>query len=95
MTSRLLFKKRLEGTRSHRGEQSFGQSKLHDDTQGYDCLYISIHYGVLDRTNGFCRRGKDHSHSMVAGGFEEMSYTTRLMPRTSLLMRLEMRPRSS
>ena len=28
-----------------------------------------------------------HSHSMVSGGFEVMSYTTRLMPRTSLMMR--------
>ena len=30
-----------------------------------------------------------HSHSIVAGGLPEMSYTTRLMPRTSLMMRLE------
>jgi hypothetical protein len=38
---------------------------------------------------------RPYSHSMVAGGFEEMSYTTRLMPRTSLMMRDEMRARSS
>ena len=30
-----------------------------------------------------------YSHSIVAGGLPEMSYTTRLMPRTSLMMRLE------
>ncbi len=30
-----------------------------------------------------------HSHSIVAGGFELMSYTTRLMPRTSFVMREE------
>lgn len=36
-----------------------------------------------------------HSHSIVAGGLEEISYTTRLTPRTSLIMRLEMRPKSS
>ena len=30
-----------------------------------------------------------HSHSIVAGGFELMSYTTRLMPRTSFTMRDE------
>lgn len=30
-----------------------------------------------------------HSHSMVAGGLPEMSYTTRLMPRTSLMMRFD------
>lgn len=29
---------------------------------------------------------KAHSHSIVAGGFEEMSYTTRLQPRTSLMI---------
>lgn len=28
-----------------------------------------------------------HSHSIVAGGFPEMSYTTRDMPATSLMMR--------
>ena len=32
---------------------------------------------------------------MVAGGFEEMSYTTRLMPRTSLMMRFDIRARTS
>src|SRR5690606_40696640 len=31
---------------------------------------------------------RNHSHSIVAGGLPEMSYTTRLMPRTSLMMRL-------
>ena len=30
-----------------------------------------------------------YSHSMVAGGLLEMSYTTRLHPRTSLMMRLD------
>src|SRR5689334_20957259 len=33
--------------------------------------------------------GDGHSHSMVAGGFDEISSTTRLMPRTSLIIRLE------
>ena len=36
-----------------------------------------------------------HSHSIVAGGFPEMSYTTRLIPRTSLMMRFDTRPSSS
>ena len=31
----------------------------------------------------------DYSHSMVAGGFEEMSYATRLIPGTSLITRVE------
>jgi hypothetical protein len=30
-----------------------------------------------------------HSHSMVAGGLPETSYTTPVMPRTSLMIRLE------
>src|SRR5690606_15260732 len=36
-----------------------------------------------------------HSHSMVPGGFDVMSYTTRFTPRTSLMIRDETRPRSS
>ena len=34
-----------------------------------------------------------HSHSMVPGGLEVMSYTTRLKPRTSLMMRLFILPK--
>src|SRR6476619_8284576 len=41
------------------------------------------------------RPGFGHSHSMVAGGFELMSYTTRLTPGTSLTMRYEILPRTS
>lgn len=36
-----------------------------------------------------------HSHSMVAGGFPEMSYTTRLIPRTSLMIRFDTCPSNS
>src|SRR3954466_15871523 len=36
-----------------------------------------------------------HSHSMVAGGLELMSYTTRLTPGTSLTIRAEIFPRTS
>ena len=36
-----------------------------------------------------------YSHSIVLGGFEEMSYTTRFTPRTSLVMRDETRARKS
>jgi hypothetical protein len=36
-----------------------------------------------------------HSHSIVPGGFEVMSYTTRLIPRTSLMMRVATLPRKS
>ena len=36
-----------------------------------------------------------YSHSIVAGGFDEMSYTTRLTPGTSLTIRDEILPRTS
>lgn len=36
-----------------------------------------------------------YSHSIVAGGLDVMSYTTRLTPSTSLMMRLEVRPSKS
>ena len=36
-----------------------------------------------------------HSHSIVAGGFDETSYVTRLMPRTSLMMRVAALPKNS
>ncbi len=42
---------------------------------------------------GLCRT-PDHSHSIVAGGFPEMSYTARLIPRTSLMIRFDTRPSS-
>ena len=37
----------------------------------------------------------DYSRSMVLGSLEEMSSATRLMPRVSLMMRLEMRASTS
>ena len=40
-------------------------------------------------------RAPDHSHSIVEGGLDEMSKTTRLMPLTSLMIRLLIVPRRS
>jgi len=40
-------------------------------------------------------RRLSYSHSIVEGGFDEMSYTTRLTPGTSLTIRLLMAPRTS
>jgi len=37
----------------------------------------------------------NYSHSIVAGGFELMSYTTRFTPATSLMIRVEMRAKRS
>lgn len=36
-----------------------------------------------------------HSHSIVAGGLDEMSYATRLIPGTSLMIRLEILSKTS
>jgi hypothetical protein len=35
-----------------------------------------------------------HSHSIVPGGFDVMSYTTRLTPFTSLMMRVAVSPKN-
>lgn len=40
-------------------------------------------------------RASNHSHSIVDGGLELMSRATRFTPRTSLMMRLEMRSMTS
>ncbi|VWC91831.1 hypothetical protein BLA50215_01963 [Burkholderia lata] len=49
---------------------------------------------LLPTDAGWCRT-PDHSHSIVAGGLPEMSYTTRLIPRTSLMIRFDARPSSA
>src|SRR5579862_5425346 len=49
-------------------------------------IHPFTHSHIHPFTHVYCRR---YSHSIVAGGFELMSYTTRLMPRTELTMRLE------
>ena len=36
-----------------------------------------------------------YSHSIVPGGFDVMSYVTRLIPRHSLMMRLATRPKNA
>ena len=40
-------------------------------------------------------RALTHSHSIVPGGFDVMSYTTRFTPLTSLMMRVATRPRKA
>src|SRR5579883_1148612 len=47
--------------------------------------------GVFGSDSG----SSDYSHSIVPGGLDVMSYTTRLMPRTSLTIRLEILFRTS
>jgi hypothetical protein len=40
-------------------------------------------------------KGGHYSHSIVAGGLLDMSYTTRLTPRTSLIILFDMMPSTS
>jgi hypothetical protein len=51
------------------------------------CLRVPV--SVLPRVR------RTYSHSMVLGGLDEMSKTTRFTPFTSLMIRLDMMPRSS
>ncbi len=53
----------------------FGDGDFHDGN--LDHLMVQIKRGCLP-----------HSHSIVPGGFEVTSYTTRLTPFTSLMMRV-------
>lgn len=50
-------------------------------------LFKSTTYEDFSMAGDSPRRTRFHSHSMVAGGFELTSYVTRLMPRTSLMIR--------
>ena len=50
---------------------------------------------LRSRTIGHPCAAKNYSHSMVPGGLLVMSYVTRLMPRTSLMMRVAVSPRNS
>jgi len=74
---------------SHTGNQT-----LHPIMNIYHaCAENSMTGETRGQTGGFPRftlRLVPYSHSMVPGGLEVMSYTTRLMPRTSLTIRLEM-----
>lgn len=63
-----------------------------------DILGENTLVSAVDRVNDAAQRrndslltgsGRGYSHSMVAGGLPEMSYTTREMPGTSLTMRRE------
>src|SRR6185312_4726531 len=53
-------------------------------------LHVDIAGVLHNRRSCPCLRVPCYSHSIVAGGFELTSYTTRFTPSTSLMMRLEM-----
>ena len=54
---------------------------------------------VIPQARSACRDlsalGRTYSHSMVAGGFELTSYTTRFTPSTSLMIRVDIRASTS
>src|SRR5574337_28345 len=54
---------------------------------------LSTSYGGLQDAVGYPRKGQNHSHSIVPGGLLVTSYTTRLTPPTSLMMRVAARAR--
>ena len=60
--------------------------------EGYGEARLRRVYGVLSTQYG---GGAAYSHSMVAGGFEETSYATRLIPGTSLITRDEIAANTS
>ena len=58
-----------------------------DDAPSICHFYPTLRGSGLRAAHGKLCRQPRHSHSIVAGGFPEMSYTTREMPGTSLIMR--------
>ena len=58
-------------------------------------FYLSVCYGGFRDAVGYPRIGQNHSHSIVPGGLLVMSYVTRLIPRTSLMIRAATRPRKA
>ena len=66
---------------------------MSDERLLYSSKHVQMHEFPLQQGCGQPVRGQpfspaNHSHSIVAGGLLLTSYVTRLMPRTSLMMRL-------
>src|SRR2546425_29518 len=57
--------------------------------------YRGRRHSCGDKTGDEDSLSSRYSHSIVAGGLELTSYATRLTPRTSLMIRLEIRPSTS
>lgn len=62
-----------------------------------DTLFVRSNHSMSELKSSTPSRSprSTHSHSMVPGGFDVTSSTTRLTPGTSLVMRLEMRASTS
>ena len=55
------------------------KSKKSPHLRGLRCVFVPLGASQCQTPN--------HSHSIVAGGLEDTSYVTRLIPRTSLMIR--------
>jgi hypothetical protein len=82
------------GARS-REAVAFGHLLPLDCRRGLGAYIIRPAQAMPGRNLGRRLPAATYSHSIVAGGLELMSYTTRLMPRISLMMRFETRARKS
>src|SRR5881628_3302389 len=78
------------GPREFRRFLDIARSSLHELEAIFELVAAQ---GYLTEPESVVQR--PHSHSIVAGGFELTSYTTRFTPRTSLMIRLLMRASTS
>ena len=60
------------------------RGSLSDEAERNDNVNVAFSFASSVSTDN-----RRYSHSMVPGGFEVMSYTTRFTPRTSFTMRFE------
>ena len=73
-----------------------GTMRVLSPLTGLEFERILQSHGLRRGLGSFAPAGlPDYSHSIGAGGLDEMSYTTRLTPLISLMIRLEMRARTS
>lgn len=92
--ARLVQAQELDADRDHgRGQQEIAHGMLRQVA-----VEVSERNGNRGKVNGLAHQlvteRHPHSHSIVAGGFVDTSYTTRFTPGTSLAMRLAARVRS-
>ncbi len=90
---------------AERGQKNNGQRPRNCGAREGDEHRVKVHHR---RARGWQRGAEDenadeavdpagggpHSHSIVPGGLLVTSYTTRLIPRTSLMIRVATRPRN-
>ena len=88
-----------EGTRRHK-DISAGRTFIFTDSCSHSLLFAYCNILIqssscLERHSQLVTRMDSYSHSIVPGGLLVMSYVTRLIPRTSLTIRVATRARNS